>query len=41
MAEKDVMLETSVSTDAESEELQLQARKLDALETTMPRPLAM
>jgi hypothetical protein len=41
MAKNDVMPETLAPADAEGEELQLQVRKLDALETTMPRPLAM
>jgi len=37
MAKKDVMPETYATTDTGSEELQLQVRKLDALETTFIR----
>lgn len=39
MAKNDVMPDTSTTTDAESEGLQLRVRKLDALETTEPRPM--
>lgn len=39
MAKKDVMPETPATKEAESEGLQLQVRKLDALETTEPRPM--
>ena len=39
MAKKDVMPETPATTKDESEEIQLQVRKLDALETTEPRPM--
>lgn len=39
MTNDDVMAQASVSADAESEELLLQVRKLDALETTEPRPM--
>lgn len=39
MAKNDVTPETPATTDAESEEIQLQVRKLDMLETTEPRPM--
>jgi hypothetical protein len=39
MAKKDVKPETPATTGTESEEIQLQVRKLDVLETTEPRPM--
>jgi hypothetical protein len=39
MVKKDVIPEAPATSEPESEEIQLQVRKLDALETTQPRPM--